>query len=51
MKSSLDIEKLSSLVRSKRGNKGLRDIAKEIGNVSSSTLSRVENGKIPDIDG
>ena len=46
----LDTEKLANLVRSKRGNKGLRDTAKEIGNVSPSTISRVENGKTPDMD-
>ena len=50
MKNYLDTEKLASLVRSKRGTRGLRDTAKEIGNVSPSTLSRVENGNIPDMD-
>ena len=50
MASYLDIEKLANLVRNKRQNRGLREIAKEIGNISISTISRVENGKIPDID-
>lgn len=50
MVSYLDIERLASLVRSKRGSRGLRETAKEIGNVSPSTLSRVENGKTPDMD-
>lgn len=50
MGSYLDMEKLASLVRSKRCSSGLRETAKEIGNVSPSTLSRVENGKIPDMD-
>ncbi|MEM6612420.1 MAG: helix-turn-helix domain-containing protein [Cyanobacteria bacterium P01_C01_bin.72] len=45
-----NIEKLASLVRSKRGSRGLRETAKEIGNVSPSTISRVENGKTPDMD-
>ncbi|MEL6438529.1 MAG: helix-turn-helix domain-containing protein [Cyanobacteria bacterium J06621_8] len=45
-----NIEKLANLVRSKRGNRGLRETAKEIGNVSPSTISRVENGKTPDMD-
>ena len=45
-----NIEKLASLVRSKRGTRGLRETAKEIGNVSPSTISRVENGKTPDMD-
>ncbi|MEG4325440.1 helix-turn-helix domain-containing protein [Microcoleus sp. herbarium5] len=46
----LDIEKLASLVRNKRLNRGLREVAKEIGNVSPSTISRVENGKTPDME-
>ncbi len=50
MRNYLDIEKLASLVRSKRGTCGLRETAKEIGNVSPSTISRVENGNTPDID-
>ena len=50
MKHNLNAEKLANLVRSKRGNKGLRETAKEIGNVSPSTISRVENGKTPDMD-
>ena len=45
-----DAEKLASLVRSKRGNRGLRETAKEIGDVSPSTISRVENGNTPDIN-
>lgn len=45
----LNIEKLASMVRSKRGNLGLRTVAKEIGDVSASTLSRVEQGYLPDI--
>ena len=50
MKNVLNAEKLANLVRSKRGNRGLRETAKEIGNVSPSTISRVENGKTPDMD-
>jgi transcriptional regulator with XRE-family HTH domain len=50
MGSYLDIERLASLVRSKRGSRGLRETAQEIGNVSPSTISRVENGRIPDMD-
>lgn len=46
----LDLEKLALLIRNKRGNRNLRDIAAEIGDVSPSTLSRVENGKTPDMD-
>ncbi len=50
MKNNLNVEKLANLVRSKRGNCGLRETAKEIGNVSPSTISRVEKGKTPDMD-
>lgn len=46
----LDIDQLATLTRSKRGSKGLRVAAKEIGSVSTSTLSRVENGKMPDME-
>ena len=46
----VDIEKLANLVRNKRLNRGLRETAKEIGNVSPSTISRVENGKTPDME-
>lgn len=49
MNEEIDIRKLASLVIAKRGKRGLRETAKEIGNVSVSTLSRVEQGKIPDL--
>lgn len=47
---NLNAERLANLVRSKRGSRGLRETAKEIGNLSPSTISRVENGKTPDMD-
>ncbi len=50
MGSYLDIERLASLVRKKRGSRGLRETSAEIGNVSPSTLSRVESGKMPDME-
>ncbi|MEH2333973.1 helix-turn-helix domain-containing protein [Nostoc sp.] len=46
----LDTNRLAALVRNKRGNKGLREISAKIGNVSPSTLSRIENGSIPDME-
>ncbi|MEH2200096.1 helix-turn-helix domain-containing protein [Nostoc sp.] len=46
----LNTTRLAALVRNKRGNKGLREISETIGNVSPSTLSRVENGSIPDME-
>jgi transcriptional regulator with XRE-family HTH domain len=45
---NIDTLKLSEMIRSKRGNRGLREVGKEIG-VSSSTLSRIEQGNLPDI--
>lgn len=45
----LDTRKLAHLVRSKRDTKGLREIGQLIG-VSPSTLSRVENCKMPDME-
>src|SRR5688500_11878450 len=50
MASKLDIKKLSQMIRSKRGKIGLRETAKEIGEISASTLSRIELGKLPDVD-
>ncbi len=50
MQSTLNTELLSSMLKSKRGKKGLRDTAAEIGNVSSATLSRVEQGNLPDVE-
>jgi transcriptional regulator with XRE-family HTH domain len=47
---SIRIDALAKMIKSKRANRGLREVAKEIGNVSVSTLSRVENGNLPDID-
>ncbi|GCE49826.1 helix-turn-helix protein [Thermosporothrix hazakensis] len=45
-----DTKYFASLIKAKRGTRGLREAAQEIGGVSSSTLSRIENGKIPDME-
>lgn len=50
MTATLDTLKLSSMLKQKRGEKGLRTIAQEIGGVSASTLSRIEQGNVPDVD-
>lgn len=42
------MQELSVRIREKRGLRGMRDIAKEIG-ISPATLSRIETGKQPDI--
>lgn len=49
MSKTLDTQKFSEMIKSKRGNIGLRVLSKEIG-ISPSTLSRIEQGNLPDID-
>ena len=44
----LDTETFKRLVKSKRGDRNLREVSTETG-VSASTLSRVERGKTPDM--
>ena len=44
----LNINDLAVRLRERRGARGIRDTAGEIG-VSSATLTRVENGKYPDL--
>lgn len=50
MSSTINTQKLSEMVKSKRNNKGLREAATEIGDISASTLSRIEQGKLPDVE-
>lgn len=54
MRNTLNIDKLARLVRAKRGERVLRTVSQEIlegfGEVSPSTLSRVENGRAPDME-
>lgn len=44
-----NIRELAEKVRSKRAGQGIRAAAAEVG-ISSATLSRVENGGIPDVE-
>ena len=50
----LDTKKFAAMVRARRGELGLRDAAATIseitGKISPATLSRVEQGKAPDVD-
>jgi transcriptional regulator with XRE-family HTH domain len=46
---SIKIDRLAQRIRERRAGKGVRETSKEIG-VSPATLSRVENGKIPDLE-
>lgn len=42
------LSNLGTMVRKERGERKLRDTAKEIG-ISPATLMRIENGRIPDV--
>lgn len=50
MGTQIKIQEFATMLRERRGNRGLREVAKEIGGVSASTLSRIEQGKLPDLD-
>ncbi len=50
MPNEINIEDFAVRIRNQRGKRGLREVAQEIGEVSASTLSRIENGNIPDLD-
>src|SRR5260370_34338840 len=43
------LESLGRLVRDKRGQRKIRETAKEIG-IGTATLMRIENGRIPDVE-
>jgi|ERR1700733_3880179 len=40
--------RLGAMLRERRGGRGVREVAKEIG-ISAATLTRVEGGRLPDI--
>ena len=42
------LQNLGTIVREKRGSRGLRTVASEIG-TSAPTLSRIESGRMPDL--
>jgi len=50
MTSTLNHELLAGMVKRRRAGRGLRAISEEIGGVSPATLSRIEQGKVPDVD-
>ncbi|WP_439516268.1 helix-turn-helix domain-containing protein [Sediminibacterium sp.] len=56
MNSTLNSELLASMIKSKRGKKGLRETADEINQetghkiISAATLSRIEQGNLPDVE-
>lgn len=45
----IDLDRLSAAIQAKRGRTGLRAAAADVG-VSPPTLSRIENGRLPDIE-
>ena len=45
----IPLQRIGPLLRAQRGDRGLREVAKEIG-ISTATLSRVERGKVPDLE-
>ena len=47
--SKMTLQTLGGKLAKKRGDRALRDVAKEIG-VSAATLSRVERGNLPDLE-
>lgn len=49
MTSYIDFARLAKLVKAKRGNRGLREVAEEIGDISPSTLSRLEGERVNDV--
>lgn len=50
MTTTLNTDLLANMLRAKRGKTGLRTVAEEMGDVSVATLSRIEQGKVPDVD-
>lgn len=46
---AIRIDRLAERIQEKRAGKGVREAASEVG-VSPATLSRIENGKIPDLE-
>jgi transcriptional regulator with XRE-family HTH domain len=46
----LDTKALAERLKAKRGKRGLREISEEMNGIGISTLSRIENGKVPDVE-
>lgn len=49
MRSRVTFHNLGPALAAKRGKRGLREVASEIG-ISPATLSRIERGKLPDLE-
>jgi transcriptional regulator with XRE-family HTH domain len=50
MISTINSDLLASMIKSKRKDQGLRATAENIGGVSAATISRIEQGKLPDVE-
>lgn len=50
MISTINTDLLSSMIKSKRQSQNLRATAIQVGGVSAATLSRIEQGKLPDVE-
>jgi len=50
MSTEVNIRDFAAMVKAKRAGRGMRAVAQEIGGVSASTLSRIEQGRVPDLD-
>lgn len=50
MAQEIDVARFADAVRGKRGKMGVRAASEAIGDVSPSTLSRIEQGRLPDLD-
>lgn len=46
----VNFKKFAAQLKAKRKDRGLRAVAEEIGGVSASTLSRIEQGNVPDLE-
>lgn len=46
----INTDKLAVFLKKKRNSRGFREVAREIGNISAPTLSRIEQGRLPDLD-
>lgn len=44
----MTVLRLGAMLRDRRGGRGIRDVAQEIG-ISPATLTRVEGGRLPDL--
>ena len=45
----ITLQRIGPLLRERRGDRGIREVAQEIG-ISPATLSRIERGKVPDLE-